>query len=166
MGHRPSRTEDSAADARLQVQVRSLRLPVGDDTFRATLVAPAPALPAAIFVPGWNGTRESDLLDPAATVERIDALAFSGGLSACSGSAGFFVGGSAFVSTGENCSVAPMWLSPSISMSIDASDTSSSPGFAWCNWFLSSSVRCASARITAPQLAQRPAASDVASSSV
>lgn len=61
MGHRPSRTEDSAADARLQVQVRSLRLPVGDDTFRATLVAPAPALPAAIFVPGWNGTRESDL---------------------------------------------------------------------------------------------------------
>lgn len=43
------------------------------------IVFEAPAVASVDVRGGGPGTRESDLLDPAATVERIDAIAFSGG---------------------------------------------------------------------------------------
>jgi len=45
----------------LEVRVDSLRVPVADDHFSATLAAPLAAKPAVIFVHGWNGTKEFDL---------------------------------------------------------------------------------------------------------
>ncbi|WP_206861192.1 alpha/beta hydrolase family protein [Lysobacter changpingensis] len=45
----------------VEARVESLRLPVADDHFCATFATPLPALPAVIFVHGWNGTQEFDL---------------------------------------------------------------------------------------------------------
>ncbi|WP_343226777.1 alpha/beta hydrolase family protein [Lysobacter arvi] len=57
------RDEAVAARARspMQARVQSQRLAVDDDHFCATLATPEPALPAVIFVHGWNGTQEFDL---------------------------------------------------------------------------------------------------------
>lgn len=45
----------------LRTQVESRRIAVGEDHFCATLVAPARAQPAVIFVHGWNGSQELEL---------------------------------------------------------------------------------------------------------
>ncbi|MET3931029.1 pimeloyl-ACP methyl ester carboxylesterase [Lysobacter sp. OAE881] len=45
----------------VEVRVESRRIRVDDDHFCATLAVPQPALPAVIFVHGWNGTQEFDL---------------------------------------------------------------------------------------------------------
>ena len=41
----------------VEARVESLRLPVADDHFCATFATPLPALPAVIFVHGWNKVR-------------------------------------------------------------------------------------------------------------
>jgi dienelactone hydrolase len=46
------------ASSPVEVRVDSLALPVAGERFGATLAAPAPAMPAVIFVHGWNGTKE------------------------------------------------------------------------------------------------------------
>lgn len=61
MGAARSQKEQGGAPAPVEARVRTLRLPVGGETFCATLVTPSPALPAVIFVHGWNGTQEFDL---------------------------------------------------------------------------------------------------------
>ena len=45
----------------LQARLQPVRIAVDDDRFCATLVTPAPALPAVMFVHGWNGSQEFEL---------------------------------------------------------------------------------------------------------
>lgn len=56
---------DAAANggraAPLQARLQPVRIAVDDDRFCATLVTPAPALPAVMFVHGWNGSQEFEL---------------------------------------------------------------------------------------------------------
>lgn len=48
-------------DPPLQARLRPVRIAVDDERFCATLVTPAPALPAVLFVHGWNGSQEFEL---------------------------------------------------------------------------------------------------------
>src|SRR5882672_1882128 len=67
----------------LITDVPGLRVGHAQDTALASgttvVVFDAPAVAAVDLRGGGPGTRETDLLDPAMTVERIDAIALSGG---------------------------------------------------------------------------------------
>ena len=80
---RSSSTGGSTLPQNLITDVPGLRVGNADDAKLASgvtvVVFDQPAVAAADIRGGGAGTRETDLLDPAMTVERIDAIALSGG---------------------------------------------------------------------------------------
>lgn len=52
---------DEKREAALQARLSPVRIAVDDDCFCATFVQPASALPAVIYVHGWNGSQEFEL---------------------------------------------------------------------------------------------------------
>lgn len=45
----------------VNIQLAKLEIPVGGEHIRGTVMSPAPALPAILFVHGWGGSQEQDL---------------------------------------------------------------------------------------------------------
>lgn len=45
----------------MNIQLNKLEIPIGSEHIVGTLMAPAPALPAIMFVHGWGGSQEQDL---------------------------------------------------------------------------------------------------------
>src|SRR5215467_6702241 len=76
-------TQENSLPRNLITDVPGLRVGHADDPALGSgvtaVVFDEPAAASLDVRGGGPGTRETDLLDPAMTVERVDALAFSGG---------------------------------------------------------------------------------------
>lgn len=46
----------------MRTRVEALEIPIGDQCLAGTLLSPAARLPAVLFVHGWGGGQEQDLV--------------------------------------------------------------------------------------------------------